>query len=200
MRATRKREADSGTAVRMWLTGACLMISRELWDRLGGFDDRYFLYWEDVDLSWRCEEAGGRLHGRAGGNRGPRRGGHSGRPRTRERTRSATYYYYNTRNRLLFAGAHLDRATRHRWITSSAREAYNILLRGGRRQLLSMAPVACRSHRYPRWTAPDEPILLITTRAARFACCNRSAGHGPPPIPTSRCSTTALINIPRWNC
>jgi hypothetical protein len=34
----------------------------------------------------------------------------------------ATFNYYNTRNRLMFAGAHLDRPSRRRWIASSLRE------------------------------------------------------------------------------
>ena len=52
-----RRPAD-GDAI-PWLTGACLGISASLWSTLGGFDDDYFMYWEDVDLSYRCVAAGG---------------------------------------------------------------------------------------------------------------------------------------------
>ena len=45
----------------MWLTGASLAMSITLWEQVGGFDERYFLYWEDVDLSWRILQAGGEL-------------------------------------------------------------------------------------------------------------------------------------------
>ena len=40
------------------VTGCALMIRSDVWDRLGGFDDRYFLYFEDIDLSDRAREAG----------------------------------------------------------------------------------------------------------------------------------------------
>lgn len=41
-----------------WLTGACLWIPVTAWAQVGGFDEDYFLYWEDVDLSVRAERAG----------------------------------------------------------------------------------------------------------------------------------------------
>ncbi len=135
MRATRKRAPDSTAAVTEWLTGACLLISAEMWDRVGGFDERYFLYWEDVDLSWRCRANGASLVVVRDAHAVHDEGGTS-QTSAGQRTRSALYYYYNIRNRLVFAAAQLDRATRRRWALSSPAEAWDILLRGGRRQLI----------------------------------------------------------------
>lgn len=42
------------------LTGAFLLIHRGLWERLEGFDERYFLYGEDVDLCMRAWRLGAR--------------------------------------------------------------------------------------------------------------------------------------------
>lgn len=33
-----------------WLSGACVMVRRTAFEEIGGFDDRYFMYFEDVQL------------------------------------------------------------------------------------------------------------------------------------------------------
>ncbi|HWM44578.1 MAG TPA: glycosyltransferase family 2 protein, partial [Burkholderiales bacterium] len=41
-----------------WVCGAILMIRSALMRELGGFDPRFFLYWEEIDLCLRAERAG----------------------------------------------------------------------------------------------------------------------------------------------
>jgi GT2 family glycosyltransferase len=44
-----------------FLSGACLAMTREAWQRAPGFPPEYFLYFDDVDWSFRTRLAGGRL-------------------------------------------------------------------------------------------------------------------------------------------
>lgn len=46
-----------------WVFGACggaAAYRRQVWEQLGGFDERLFMYLEDVDLAWRMQRAGWR--------------------------------------------------------------------------------------------------------------------------------------------
>lgn len=41
-----------------WASGCCLLVPARIFDSIGGFDENIFLYFEDVDLSWRALAAG----------------------------------------------------------------------------------------------------------------------------------------------
>lgn len=44
-----------------WVSGACMIVRRKTIKQIGGFDERFFLYWEDTDLCKRIKESGGRV-------------------------------------------------------------------------------------------------------------------------------------------
>jgi GT2 family glycosyltransferase len=45
-----------------WLKGAALAIRRTAFDAVGGFDESYFMYFEDADLCYRLNAAGWKVH------------------------------------------------------------------------------------------------------------------------------------------
>ena len=44
-----------------WVSGSCFMARRATWQQLGGFDEAYFMFAEDVDLCWRAGQSGWRV-------------------------------------------------------------------------------------------------------------------------------------------
>ncbi len=44
------------------VTGACLMVRKELFDNLCGFDERFYHGWEDMDLCFRVRSAGFKIY------------------------------------------------------------------------------------------------------------------------------------------
>jgi N-acetylglucosaminyl-diphospho-decaprenol L-rhamnosyltransferase len=58
--APKHLEANELTASRPvdQVIGAFFLVRRSLFDRLGGFDERYFVYYEDVDFCWRAAALG----------------------------------------------------------------------------------------------------------------------------------------------
>ena len=45
-----------------WVSGACLLHRRSVSDQLGGLDEGYFMYFEDVDFCYRASQAGWTVH------------------------------------------------------------------------------------------------------------------------------------------
>ncbi|MDP8988347.1 MAG: glycosyltransferase family 2 protein [Actinomycetota bacterium] len=43
-----------------WVAGTHLVARRRAWDEVGGFDEGFFMYLEDVDLCWRLRQKGWR--------------------------------------------------------------------------------------------------------------------------------------------
>jgi N-acetylglucosaminyl-diphospho-decaprenol L-rhamnosyltransferase len=44
-----------------WVSGACFLARRSVLDELGGFDESYFMFAEDMDLCWRAHRIGWRV-------------------------------------------------------------------------------------------------------------------------------------------
>jgi N-acetylglucosaminyl-diphospho-decaprenol L-rhamnosyltransferase len=60
----RYRELDADPAKPRdvdWVSGAAVWLRRAALEQVGGWDERYFMYVEDVDLCWRLRRAGWRI-------------------------------------------------------------------------------------------------------------------------------------------
>lgn len=101
-------------------TGCCMLIKKEVFKNIGLFDDKYFLYYEDADLSIRAKKKGFQIvyvptsiiwHKNAGS------AGGSG---------SVLQDYYITRSRLLFGFRYASTRSK----LALFRESLSILFRG----------------------------------------------------------------------
>lgn len=45
-----------------FVTGACVLVRREVFEQIGLFDERFFMYWEDAELGARAASSGFRSH------------------------------------------------------------------------------------------------------------------------------------------
>ncbi|APO80681.1 glycosyltransferase family 2 protein [Pseudomonas putida] len=84
--------------------GAFYLIRRELFERLGGFDERFFVYLEDLDLSKRVKEQGYSIEFISSVKAFHRGGGTSNQVKARR-------LFYSLRSRILYAFKHLGRTS-----------------------------------------------------------------------------------------
>ncbi len=52
----------SNTSEVSFLTGCCLLVNKEVFDKIGLFDERYFMYFEDVQFCLRTQQNGFKLY------------------------------------------------------------------------------------------------------------------------------------------
>ncbi|MFJ2755366.1 glycosyltransferase [Nocardioides sp. NPDC087217] len=170
MRPWRRRTEHPEADTLPWVTGACIAVTRELWERLSGFDERYFLYWEDVDLCARVQALGGRVAVIDGAT-----AIHSGGGTQRlegSRAKSPAYYYFNIRNRALFARTWLSQERQQAWRRGAFGAAYEILMRGGRRQLLHPVRPVSAVLRGLRDGRRDRPVRVLESARELRATTN----------------------------
>lgn len=117
-------EIDSGqydkTSETELATGCCLLIKKDVLEKIGGYDKKYFLYFEDADLSHRTIGAGFKIRYAPKAiiwHKNAQSSGGSG---------SALQDYFTTRNRLIFGYTYAPMRTK----IALFRQSLNLILKG----------------------------------------------------------------------
>jgi len=82
-----------------WFTAACVLIRRQAFEDVEGFDERFFLYFEDTDLNLRLRSAGWRLAAVDDAVVCHERGPGAEDPRVHFAYRTSQLYYYRKHRR-----------------------------------------------------------------------------------------------------
>jgi len=85
-----------------YVMGAFFVIRKELFQKLGGFDERFFVYFEETDLAYRVKQAGYKTRFLAGARAYHSAGISSGKVK-------AHRLFYSVRSRLLYGYKHWGR-------------------------------------------------------------------------------------------
>ncbi len=102
-------------------TGCALMVRKEVFEKVGLFDNKYFLYWEDIDLCQRARKAGFKIFYVPRAVLSHKNASSSDKPG------SKLHQYYQTRNRFLFGQRFASTRTKLALI----REAFKNIIKGG---------------------------------------------------------------------
>ncbi|MGA7836788.1 MAG: glycosyltransferase family 2 protein [Ignavibacteriaceae bacterium] len=95
-----ENEADKGQVLRSYVdfvSGCCMLIKKEVFEKVGFLDEKYFLYLEDTDFCLRAINNGFKIYLVAGSNIYHKVNA------TTSRENSALPIYYTSRNRLYFS-------------------------------------------------------------------------------------------------
>jgi N-acetylglucosaminyl-diphospho-decaprenol L-rhamnosyltransferase len=140
-----------------WAVGAFLLLRREAFDAVGGFDERLWIYAEDLDLGWR-------LRGRGWATR------YEPPARVRHESGAATAAAFGERRAVRFMGATYALLRRRRGVPRMwATAALNVA--GALARLAWMAPLA---RLWPRWRGPKrETRDWLTAHVQGLRCSSR---------------------------
>jgi GT2 family glycosyltransferase len=85
-----------------WVTGCCSLIRNDVLKKTGGFNKQFFLYYEDVELSFRLRKQGYELHYLPSCKMYHEAGASGKEKQNNEGTLSPVIHYYVNRNKIWF--------------------------------------------------------------------------------------------------
>lgn len=85
-----------------WTSFACVMIRKKVLDQLGGLDEKFFMYFEDVEFCWRARSAGWIVRNRPEARVVHLRGGSSPVKSNKAQRKRQAKYFYESRTRYFF--------------------------------------------------------------------------------------------------